>query len=197
MPHLDTVGPAHWFCLHSDAAASPDVIDEKRRLSWMKRLEGLSETFFCPICGAHLAGYIKEHPIDQTIDTREKLERWVYDLHSWVNTTKKVPTPHTFEEVQKAFRVGPWNGFGGYPFYSKWTIAQNIFETNNKLKQKEDELMQLEASQESTKATQLYLIIAITVVTFLLLSIVTLYWIQQNKRRPKYYNVSLPTTTTK
>jgi hypothetical protein len=67
------------------------------------------------MCSAHLTEDLQVHRIEDHVNSKEELERYVYDLHERVNVRRNKQTMHTFEEVQAAFK-GPWKGLGGYPY---------------------------------------------------------------------------------
>lgn len=143
MPTTLEWGPIFWFCLHSIAAAYSVAPTEEKRQSIAIYMEGLSRNLPCPVCAYHLSEYLKEHPIYPHTDSREHLERFMYDLHESVNERLGKAKLHTFEEVQEAFSGNKaWKKFGGYPvpdsqFYFPESAKSNS--ENNKQQQQEIE----------------------------------------------------------
>lgn len=114
-----------WFQLHNFACFFPEKPTDERRKSFVTLMESLAANLPCSICALHLLDYMKQHPLLPATETREKLERWMYDLHEDVNKRRGKPSSCTFEDVKRAFQPNKaWIEWGGYPIMSSVEYRQ-------------------------------------------------------------------------
>lgn len=134
MPNLLDWGSVTWWWLHMRAGAYPDTPTKELRDSLTKFMGELPYQLPCSICGMHLQEYIAKNPVYPHTETREKFERYIYNLHEDVNRRKGKPGQHEFEEVQKVFRsMEPWKQWGGYPIVSREDLAKGAFTSEENL----------------------------------------------------------------
>ena len=98
-------GPPAWIFLHSVAAGYPTEIisddDKQKRKCIKKFFKCLGDTFPCKYCRDSYREYYKKHNINEFLDSRIKLNKWLYNMHNEVNYklgVKLCDIP-SFEEV--------------------------------------------------------------------------------------------------
>lgn len=76
-------GPGAWKFLHAITFAQNKNIvpEQKQRLKQFFELIGYMLP--CGVCQKHYRDYVQQHPVP--VDDREKLSRWLVDLHNHVN----------------------------------------------------------------------------------------------------------------
>tara|TARA_B100002019_G_C21077953_1_gene502308 strand:- start:143 stop:688 length:546 start_codon:yes stop_codon:yes gene_type:complete len=98
-------GPAGWLFLHSVTMGYPSVInkDDPEHIKRMKSTRDffilVSDVLPCRYCRDSYKQYIKELPIEDHLDTRKKLAKWLYDIHNKVNDKLDVKEYPSFESV--------------------------------------------------------------------------------------------------
>jgi hypothetical protein len=116
--YLSTYAKYIWFLLHLIAGHLPSgKLSESTRKSVVSWITSLAELFPCGVCGHHFKDYLQKNPLYPHTETREQLERYLYDFHDAVNvrTGEGKKTSPPFETVQKAFRGNEnWPGLEGY-----------------------------------------------------------------------------------
>lgn len=161
MPSPLEWGPSTWFLLHSIAVSYPDTPTEEHKQSVINFLHNLSKLLPCSVCAHHLQQYLKEHKIEENVNSRDALERFIYDLHEAVNKSKGAAQKHTFEEVQNAFR-GEWKGFGGYPFpATKETLEKHKAKVMEKIEEIKQENQLLKARKTINILSVCLIIVAV------------------------------------
>lgn len=108
-------GQSKWFYLHT-LASNYDPKDLEQRKDIIQYIKAMVRSLPCHMCRAHAIKWEQEHPVENYMETREMFERYIYDFHEQANQNQKRTSPHTFEQVQQAFRGGKWIPFGGYSF---------------------------------------------------------------------------------
>lgn len=104
-------GPAGWLFLHCVSFGYPHQIDinnEEDRVKAQKYknfFNLIGEILPCRYCRESYLEFIKEHPIDPHLISRDKLTRWFYDIHNKVNSKLGVPNCEipTFEDVKNEY----------------------------------------------------------------------------------------------
>ena len=104
-------GPAGWMFLHSVAFGYPQEIDGKdpehvmKRQSYKLFFESIGHVLPCKYCRESYQQYARDMPIDNFLDTRRGLCRWLYAIHNMVNEKLDVPKGEipTFEAVEKFY----------------------------------------------------------------------------------------------
>ena len=78
-------GPKAWFFIHAVALNYPKnpTFQEKREYS--NFFKSLKYVLPCDACAKNYAINIDKYPIDNYLDTTEKLFNWTVDLHNMVN----------------------------------------------------------------------------------------------------------------
>jgi len=121
MPTLKELSPALWFSLHTISGSYPENPTEEEKEAAINLIYSLIYLFPCPRCRNHLVEFLRRKPIENYVNNRESFERWMYEYHEDVNDNSNVPRSKrsSFEEIQRAFRPGPWkNSIPGYWYFS-------------------------------------------------------------------------------
>ncbi len=93
-------GPSLWKVMHAVSFNFPENPSDEQRRDYIDFFSSLGPVIPCPSCGMHYRKYVKENPIEA--DDRNKLAKWVYDLHDDVNKRNGKTSP-TFEDVTKDY----------------------------------------------------------------------------------------------
>ena len=100
-------GPAGWLFLHSVSFGYPykiDINNPEDRVKAQNYKDFFTKIGYilpCRYCRESYIEFIKEHPIDPHLVSREKLTKWFYDIHNKINYKLGVPKCEipSFEEV--------------------------------------------------------------------------------------------------
>jgi hypothetical protein len=119
-PNPKIWGPILWRKLHTITFKYPNVIDTKNPsdMKIQKRVRklfmDLKSTIPCKACRDSYRKYIQELPIDDNLDSREKLSYWLYIIHNKVNAKLRRQESEDFrkalyqlEEYARVRRVSP------------------------------------------------------------------------------------------
>lgn len=101
-------GPAGWMFLHCITFGYPYAINPNNPTHKYKKqhykifFESLGNVFPCKYCRESYLIFIKELPIDNYLDSRKNLCKWLYKIHNKVNEKLDVPKEKipSFKEVQ-------------------------------------------------------------------------------------------------
>ena len=79
-------GPHLWFSLHTISFNYPTnpTIEDKKNYNFF--FTSLKEVIPCSICKKNYIRHLIEHPIDNYLNSKEDLVKWVIDMHNMVNT---------------------------------------------------------------------------------------------------------------
>lgn len=90
-------GPPGWVFLHSIAMGYPFKINEYNEEDVIRKnntktfYESVGNVFPCVYCRNSYKIFIKETPIDNFLNTRKDLAKWIYIIHNKVNNKLGVP----------------------------------------------------------------------------------------------------------
>jgi hypothetical protein len=90
-------GPAGWLFLHCVSFGYPHQIDINKHEDRLKAqnyknfFNLIGEILPCRYCRESYLEFIKEHPIDPHLISREKLTKWFYNIHNKINHKLGVP----------------------------------------------------------------------------------------------------------
>jgi len=88
----DTWGPHGWKFLHYVSLSYPDNPTQEQKLQYKQFFELLSVVLPCSICANHFAENYKKMPLtDEILSDKEKVIKWVIDIHNVVNVMKNKP----------------------------------------------------------------------------------------------------------
>lgn len=78
-------GPSVWQAIHYISFGYPEKPDDIEQKQYKKFYESLGDVLPCSLCRNSYNNFIKVLPIDNYLDTRERLGFWVYLIHTMVN----------------------------------------------------------------------------------------------------------------
>ena len=84
-------GPYFWFTLHTITLAYPDypTYSDKRRYNDF--FISVQYILPCPKCREHYKKHLDNNPISISLDNKESLVKWLFDLHNQVNISLNKP----------------------------------------------------------------------------------------------------------
>jgi hypothetical protein len=78
-------GPIFWATLHIASLGYADKPTERQKKNMRAFLESMIDVLPCPICRNHYELNLKEMPLNDAIETRVELIKWVFDMHNRIN----------------------------------------------------------------------------------------------------------------
>ena len=78
-------GPKLWFISHSIAFNYPDVPTETDKLNHIQWFNLYKTMIMCEVCKQHYSDHIQKKPIENNLDSKTSLIKWVWELHNSVN----------------------------------------------------------------------------------------------------------------
>lgn len=78
-------GPSGWKLLHTVAYNYPQTPNTKDKQNYGMFYNNLKYVLPCKYCRISLTQYMEELPIENYVDSRSKLTKWVYLIHNKVN----------------------------------------------------------------------------------------------------------------
>ena len=104
-------GPPGWLFLHCITFGYPFKIDPtnaehvQKQRDYRDFFHLIGKVFPCRYCRDSYLLFIKDLPIEKSLDSRDSLCRWLYDVHNKVNEKLDVPQCDipTFETVRKRY----------------------------------------------------------------------------------------------
>lgn len=100
-PHI--WGPIFWSTLHIASLGYADEPTERQRKNAKAFYESLVDMLPCPVCRKHYEVNLEEMPLDEALNNRMSLVKWVFDMHNRVNVQlgKKTITFNEFVDVMR------------------------------------------------------------------------------------------------
>ena len=91
-------GPGGWLFLHSITLNYPENPSDKDKMFHKNFFLNLQNVLPCPNCSRHYSINLKKYPIDEALENKELLTKWLINIHNEVNKAnfKKI---YTYEEV--------------------------------------------------------------------------------------------------
>ena len=83
--HPEFWGPSGWKFLHSVTFQYPIKPTVNDKAHYKEFFNSLKHTLPCEKCALHYASHLRKFPIDSALETREKLVRWLINVHNEVN----------------------------------------------------------------------------------------------------------------
>lgn len=114
-------GSTLWFSLHTISMNYPNNPSYMEKKDYKNFFISLQHVIPCKICRRNYQRHLKEHPIDNHLENRQKLVYWLIDIHNMVNAEigKKIMS---YDQVIEKYEK----------IYDK-KIFENNFIDNNKL----------------------------------------------------------------
>lgn len=84
-------GPNFWFTLHTVTLGYPDnptYVDKRRFNDFFVSVQYILP---CPKCREHYSNHLSNFPISVSLDNKESLVKWLFNLHNQVNISLNKP----------------------------------------------------------------------------------------------------------
>lgn len=78
-------GSTLWFSLHTITMNYPNNPSYTEKKNYKNFFISLEHVIPCSVCRRNYQRHLKEHPIDNHLDSRRKLVYWLIDIHNMVN----------------------------------------------------------------------------------------------------------------
>ena len=78
-------GSSMWFSLHTITMDYPNFPNSEEKYYYKTFFESLQNVIPCTVCKKNYIRHLKEHPIDNHLNTRKELVYWLIDMHNMVN----------------------------------------------------------------------------------------------------------------
>ena len=78
-------GSSMWFTLHTITMNYPDLPNNQDKYNYKNLFESLQTVIPCVVCKKNYIRHLKEHPIDNHLNSKKKLVYWLIDMHNMVN----------------------------------------------------------------------------------------------------------------
>ena len=96
-------GPGAWTLLHSITFNFPDKPTQQDKNEYSASFYALANVLPCSVCQNNLKKNMNNLPIKFYLDSKEKLTKWLFEIHNLVNqeTKKKTITYKQFKNIYK------------------------------------------------------------------------------------------------
>jgi hypothetical protein len=96
-------GPGAWTLLHSITFNFPDKPTQQDKNEYSAFFYALANVLPCSVCQNNLKKNMNNLPIKFYLDSKEKLTKWLFEIHNLVNqeTKKKTITYKQFKNIYK------------------------------------------------------------------------------------------------
>ena len=95
-------GPHGWQFLHSITLAYPDNPTLEDKNNHAQFFNGIQNILPCQRCRDHYSLSLQELPVEQHLENKESLFRWLVDIHNQVNV-KNNKREYSYDEVTKLY----------------------------------------------------------------------------------------------
>ena len=113
-------GSTLWFSLHTITMNYPNNPTYAEKKDYKNFFISLEYVIPCSVCRKNYQRHLKEHPIDNHLDSRRKLMYWLIDIHNMVNAEigkKNMSYKNVIDKYEK--------------IYSKNIFDDNFIENKN------------------------------------------------------------------
>ena len=80
-----------WYSIHFVALGYPESPSDMDKYNYRSFYENLHKVLMCEKCANHYVEHLKELPVQQFLDNRQKLFEWTVHLHNIVNRSLGKP----------------------------------------------------------------------------------------------------------
>ena len=96
-------GPKMWFTLHTITFNYPEIPSNHHKKVYSDFFNMLKYIIPCEVCSKHYAQHLINNPILTSLDSKEKLVKWLINVHNDVNRSlgKKV---YSYDEVVDIYK---------------------------------------------------------------------------------------------
>jgi len=84
-------GPSGWKFLHYISLGYPDNPTDRDKQNYKNFFYSLSNVIPCQKCSNNFKKNLNDYPIDNSLDNRESLSKWLIDIHNSVNQELNKP----------------------------------------------------------------------------------------------------------
>lgn len=112
-------GPHGWQFLHSITLAYPDNPTLEDKNNHAQFFNGIQNILPCQSCRDHYALSLQELPVEQHLENKESLFRWLVDIHNRVNV-KNNKREYSYDEVTKLYEKMYDKSVGSKLIGNKW-----------------------------------------------------------------------------
>ena len=95
-------GPGAWTFLHSITLYYPNNPTNEQKMYHKQLFENLQNILPCPTCAKHYQENLKKFNLDEALESKDKLTKWLIDIHNEVNK-KNNKRIYSFDEVIKIY----------------------------------------------------------------------------------------------
>ena len=107
-------GPGAWTFLHSITLYYPINPTNEQKIYHKDFFENLQNILPCPTCAKHYQENLKKFNLDEALESKDKLTKWLIDMHNEVNK-KNNKRIYSYDEVIKIYNEkynGNKNNYG-------------------------------------------------------------------------------------
>jgi len=97
-------GPHGWYFLHSITLAYPDNPTEDDKIYHKNFFESLKNILPCDKCRNHYDQNLITYPIENHLENKESLFKWLVDVHNRVNIDNG-KREYNYDEVTKLYEI--------------------------------------------------------------------------------------------
>lgn len=103
-------GPDGWLLLHKITFNYPMKPTQKDKTEHLLFFYTLQHILPCKYCRESFKEFMKQSPIDNNLDSRKKLSKWLYNIHNLVNNKLikqgllDTPNP-SYKEIEKKYSI--------------------------------------------------------------------------------------------
>ena len=95
-------GPHAWQFLHSITLSYPDNPTIEDKNNYAQFFNSIQNILPCQNCKDHYTQNLQEFPVEQHLDNKESLFRWLVDIHNLVNV-KNNKREYSYDEVTELY----------------------------------------------------------------------------------------------
>ena len=96
-------GPHAWIFLHTISMNYPKKPTEEDKQTYYQFFKGLEDILPCEKCAYNYSTNLQKHPLEQSLESRDSLIRWLIQIHNEVNKETGKP-PYTYEQVIEDYK---------------------------------------------------------------------------------------------
>ena len=118
-------GPHGWYFLHSITLAYPDNPTENDKTIYKNFFESLKDILPCDKCRVHFNQTLMTYPIENHLQNKESLFKWLVDVHNRVNIDND-KREYTYDEITELYENMYSKNKNGFYISNKSLIASFI-----------------------------------------------------------------------
>lgn len=78
-------GPYFWGTLHLACLSAPNVLTQEHKEAFQALVESYTKVLPCPMCQVHFTEVLQKYPLQDNLDTADRLFLWSVAVHNEVN----------------------------------------------------------------------------------------------------------------